>query len=303
MKTDKMITKNLQRILKPSGIVRSESHVYTAENGDMYTGCTTIAGAWRKDFLAPWYAKEAIQAVTDNLGEISLLLKDNDKPKETPKLLELLNDCKMAAKRKGDQAKQDGTDAHAWVEQALAIKISGKGKNPKMPESKEAQKAIKSFIDWTKKNKVEWLASEEIIAAHEYKVAGTLDAIAIVNGLTYLVDFKTSSQVSEDALIQAAGYDLMLREQGLQVMGYMILRLPKDGAEAETLTITNQEDMKFFRETFLKMREAYKFFLYMSSKFKDARNKMKVDEVEKPKVEPKKLKVKKSIKAKIKKSK
>ena len=62
-------------------------------------------------------------------------------------------------------------------------------------------------------------------------------------------------------------------------MGHLILRLPKDGTSAETLTITNAEDMKFFRETFLRMREAHKFFIYMVSKFKEATTKkMKVDE-------------------------
>ncbi len=299
-----MITKSLQKILKPARVIMSESHIYTAENGDLYTGCTTISDAWRKDFLSFWYAKETINALLEKLGDLSLLLMDNARPKETPAVLELLDWCKKAAPRKADQAKQDGTDAHDYIEKVLAIKISGKGKKPELPKSKEAQNAINAFIEWAKKNKVQWLASEEILANHEHKVAGTLDAIAVIDGITYLVDFKTSSQISESYLLQCAGYDLMLREMGLQVMGLMILRLPKDGKEAETLTITNQEDMKFFRETFLRMREAYKFFLLMNSKFKDAQTKrMKVDMVEVPilgVIESKtgKIKVKKIIRKK-----
>ena len=272
-----MKTKSLERILKPAGITMSENHVYTAENGDLYTGCTTISGAWRKDFLAPWYALEMFKEASKRIGEIGLALKDASDPSAAIKILE---ECKGAAKRKADQAKNDGTDAHDHIRVMIQAKIEGKKKftAPKKL-NKESQNAVNAFMAWAKQNKIEWLASEELVASHEYKVGGTVDAIAVVDGLTYLLDFKTSSQVGEDALLQLAGYDVMLSEMGLQVMGHLILRLPKDGTSAETLTITNAEDMKFFRETFLRMREAHKFFIYMVSKFKEATTKkMKVDE-------------------------
>ena len=133
------------------------------------------------------------------------------------------------------------------------MKITGKPVKVGMPDSQEAKNAINAFIRWAKPLNATWLASEELVASHEHKVAGTLDALAVINGITYLMDFKTSSQISESYLIQCAGYDLMLREMGMQVMGYLILRIPKDGTDAETLTITNQSDMEFFRETFLKL--------------------------------------------------
>jgi hypothetical protein len=39
-----------------------------------------------------------------------------------------------------------------------------------------------------------------------------MDALAIVDGIPSLIDFKTSSQLSESYPLQAAGYHLMLSD-------------------------------------------------------------------------------------------
>src|SRR3990167_11285145 len=140
-----MKTKQLKNILKePVVVYNDEAHTYIAPNGDLYTGCSTISEAWAKDFLGPWYAKEMFLEASARIGEIALALKDNPKPDEALKILE---DCKGAARRKGNKAKEDGTQAHDWLEGALAVKINGKGKVPKKPESPEAKKSIQAFLD------------------------------------------------------------------------------------------------------------------------------------------------------------
>jgi hypothetical protein len=281
-----MKTKSLAKILKEPGVIfDSASHTYRTPAGELYTGCTTISDAWDKSFfLGPWYAKEmALEILAHPFDDVHALTP--------PEFEKFINEAKGAAKRKSEQAKEDGTAAHDWIEHAINTKIDPTAKKIATPKSPEAVNAVKAFANWAKGKDIAWLASEEVVASHEHRTAGKLDAIAVVDGITYLVDFKTSGQISESYLVQCAGYDLMLREMGLQVMGYMILRIPKDGKESETLTITNQEDMKFFRETFLKQREAHKFYVYMQSKFKDLHTgKMKVDaKVEAP-AEPKKIK-------------
>ena len=301
-----MKTLQLQKILKNPPVQMDEAkHTYPAENGELYTGCTTISEAWGKDFLGPWYAKEMFLEATARIGEIGLALQDNPDPSGAIKILE---ECKGAAQRKGNKAKESGKLAHDWIEQALAVKMSGGTKIAGMPEDPEAQTSVKSFIEWANQHEISWLASEEIVGSTEYKVGGKLDAIAVVDGITYLIDFKTSSQMSESYLLQCAGYDLMLREMGLQVMGYMVLRLPKDGSPAETLTITDQTDMQFFRDTFIKQREAHRFYVYMANRFKEVKAgdrfaKMKVDAPEETKVKKDFLKDKPKKKTKVKKTK
>lgn len=273
--TTDMKTKSLETILRPSGVIFDPAkHSYTNEvSGELYTGCTTISGAWDKSsFLGPWHAKEMALKI---LG-VPYDIVHSFNPEQFESFV--LN-AKGAAREKGDQAKVDGTAAHDAIENVIAAKMNGTKKYvPKKLETKESNNAFKAFVGWAKGKQITWLASEEVIASHEYKVAGKLDAIAVVDGLTYLVDFKTSSQLSADYLLQAAGYDLMLREMGLQVMGYLILRVPKDGADAESLTITDSDEMAFFRDTFLRQREAHKFYVLMDNKFKDSfTHKMKVD--------------------------
>ena len=268
-----MKTKELAKILRPSGVIfNEEQHTYTSESGELYVGTTTISEAWDKSFfLGPWYAKEMALEI--------LAHPYDDLIRMTPGEFEaFVMDCKGAAKRKSEVAKVDGTAAHDWIEAAISAKINSLMKLAPMPESKEALNAINAFITWAKGKNIQWLASEEVVASHEHRIGGKLDALAVIDGITYLVDFKTSKQISASYLLQAAGYDLMLREMGLQVMGYLILRIPKDGSPAETLTTTNREDMEFYRNTFLKQREAHKFYVYAENKLKDIRGKMKTDE-------------------------
>lgn len=273
-----MKSTSLSRILKePSVLFDEKDHTYKNRlNGELYTGCTTIAEAWDKSFfLGPWYAKEMFLEASARIGEISLALKDNPDPSAAIKILE---QCKGAARRKGDEAKKNGTQAHDWIGSAIGKKINAKNEVLPRPKNQEAKNAVTAFINWAKGRDIKWLASEEILSSDEFKTGGKLDALAVIDGLTYLVDFKTSGQISSSYLLQCAGYDIMLREMGLQVMGYMIVRIPKDGNPTETLTVTDKTDMQFFRDTFLKQREAHRFYCYMENKFKDATTrKMKVD--------------------------
>ena len=189
--------------------------------------------------------------------------------------IKLLTEAKGAAKKKGEVAKAAGTEAHKWCENMVNHEIDETYEISVMPESVEAIKAITAFIKWKGNNQIQWLGSEMLVASDKYKIAGTLDGLAIVNGIPTLIDFKTSSQLSSSALLQVAGYDLMLEEMGFAVRQYLILRLPKDGKEAETLTVNDRDEMKFFRETFLYQRQAHKFYVYATNKLKDENGRMK----------------------------
>jgi hypothetical protein len=144
------------------------------------------------------------------------------------------------------------------------------------PASTEAKNAVNAFSQWAKGRNIQWLASEEVLSYDKHKIAGKLDAIAIVDGIPSIVDFKTSGQLSASYILQCAGYDLMLTEMGFKVRQYIILRVPKDGAPAETLTISDPKEMEFAIETFLNQREAHKFYVYAENKLKE-NGKMKVD--------------------------
>jgi hypothetical protein len=43
----------------------------------------------------------------------------------------------------------------------------------------------------------------------------------------------------------------MLSEMGFATRQWIIIRIPKDGSPAETLTVNNRDNMQFFQETFI----------------------------------------------------
>ena len=65
--------------------------------------------------------------------------------------------------------------------------------------------------------------------------AGTVDAVAEVDDVLTVVDFKTSSQISDEYFLQTSAYWLLLDENLVEgekrPEQRLILRIPKDGSE------------------------------------------------------------------------
>lgn len=258
-----MLKQSLEKIIKKANVEFDEKeHTYFNKNSnEFYTGCTTISGAWKKDFLAPWYSKEMYLALENKHPEI-LKMKEEEYKK-------LLLDAKFAAPNKGKKAMEAGTIAHDYFQKFVEMKISDTEKLIDMPENKESCKAIVAFLGWNADRKIEWLASELVVASDEHRIAGKLDGLANIDGVATLIDFKTSSQIGADALLQCGGYSIMLEEMGFQVRQYLILRTPKDGKPAEEVIINDLQEMKFMKETFMHQREAYRFYLFAENKLKE----------------------------------
>lgn len=268
-----MLHPNLKALLKePSVFFNATNHTYPHKiTGELYKGCTTIADLADKPFLAPWYAKEManylLSCPYDVVHEMS--------PKDFEKFV---TDGKKAAPDIADKAKKDGTAAHDWIEGSIAASVDPAILLPGTPDSKQACNAIDAFCAWKKQHEIIWLASEEIVSSDIHRTAGRVDAVAIVDGIPSIVDFKTSGQISASYPLQCAGYHMMLREMGFTVRQWIILRLPKDGADFETLTISDQKDMQFFEETFLHHLEAHKYQVYLANHYTDSTTrKLRVD--------------------------
>jgi hypothetical protein len=52
---------------------------------------------------------------------------------------------------------------------------------------------------------------------------------------------------------------------GFEPRQWVIIRIPKDGSPAETLTVNNRDNMQFFQETFMHLREAHKYGVYIDN--------------------------------------
>jgi hypothetical protein len=299
--------KNLYGVLKEPSVVFDEvAHSYTNKHtGELYTGTTTVSGAWRKDFLAPWHAKEAVRELGFFDPKYDKEFQKLTKPEKAKKIAEAydrvlkireeisvlkpeeyikkLEHAKGAAKRLSELAKDNGKEAHSWVEAFICSKIIDEPLAVKeFPKNEESLNAVRAFSQWETENKhnIEWLASEELVCSDVHRVGGTLDALLNYKSLLTIGDIKTSGQISEDYLLQLAGYSLQLAEMGLQARQWLIIRTPKDGTPVETLTINDPQIMKFARESFLHQREAHRFYVFAENHLKGGEGfskKMKVD--------------------------
>ena len=137
-----------------------------------------------------------------------------------------------AYKSIGKDAAQIGTIVHDWIESAIKYKMNG-GAAPKTPKGDEIGNCIKAYKDWSRERKPVWLQTEQKIYYHDPGgvncYAGTVDAIAEVDGKLCVIDFKTSKKIYKPYHLQVAAYAqaIAMQDQIDMPMG-MILRLDKE---------------------------------------------------------------------------
>jgi len=143
----------------------------------------------------------------------------------------MVNGIKRAYKKKSVGAINIGRAVHEWCEQAILWKL-GSAEIPSMPTDEQAVNAINAFRDWVKQNEVEWLAAEQRVYSRTHKYAGTVDAVARVNGEFTVIDFKTSTRIYEEYYLQVAAYSKCVEDiYGEPVDAAYILRFDKDSGK------------------------------------------------------------------------
>lgn len=204
-----------------------------AENGHTYKmgerlvpGATQVIGVLNKPFLVPWSAKMVWAELT---GKFQDVVKGTEDEYEKRILL-----AKGAASRRSKGARDSGTLAHDWIENYIGAKVEGKPHEEKLDDP-EAQNAVNQFLEWEKAHKVEYLASELVLGSEAHLFGGKIDCVAIVDDEVNVLDWKTSSMISNEMFLQLAGYSILLEENGATPMPIKrrVVRLPKDGEHFE----------------------------------------------------------------------
>lgn len=125
-------------------------------------------------------------------------------------------------KRTVDAAANLGSEAHDLISKFLAGEVFNSNNIPYLGFRKW-------WIDITSCNKVKVIGTEQIITCQYF--GGTYDLLVEIDGLLYLVDFKTSNYVSYKYFLQLAAYKYMLEQQGYIIAGCIILQLNKSKIE------------------------------------------------------------------------
>jgi len=111
-----------------------------------------------------------------------------------------------------DKAADTGHYGHAMIEQRV------KGLEPTVPDgasdeqSRQATKCLEMFDVWAEQNKMEIIDTEMHLVSKKQRFGGTPDAVAVLNGKTTLLDFKTSNNTYGEYAIQVAAYRHLLTE-------------------------------------------------------------------------------------------
>jgi hypothetical protein len=187
---------------------RTDAHqTYVLNNGTYVPGSTTVIEnlGWNKQALMGWIRKECLAG------------KDPYKTR--------------------DAAASIGTVAHALVEERINHALGKKefaaiDREEYAPKTMEtARLAFQGYLDWEEQNNVEYLHSEVQLVSETWAYGGTIDIVAKINGVVYLIDIKTSSGVYPDHIIQVASYHNLFKENFDEDLEVMILHLDKtDGS-------------------------------------------------------------------------
>lgn len=169
-----------------------------------------------------------------------------------------------------------GTAVHEYIEKYISCNYI-----PDFLDIEDISKRIKvkngfhSFKQWWDiilTHNIKVLMQEEPLVCKYY--GGTLDMLISIDGLIYLVDFKTSNHFSYKYHLQTAAYRRILYyERGIIVDGIIILKLSKDQVyfEEQILNLQDYNTVQYVNQcetTFLSLVCAYYNRLNIEKHFK-----------------------------------
>ena len=167
-----------------------------------------------------------------------------------------------------DKAADAGTLAHALVEAHIRGHKVDLTREPQDTIQK-AQKAFGAFLEWASGSKLQPQETELALVSEKHRFGGCLDSM-LVNGKLSLGDWKSSSGIYDDHLLQLAAYAILWEEaypdRPLEG-GYHIVRFSKVGGEFEHRWWGyDNPRMVAARELFLLYRRAYDLKAQMATK-------------------------------------
>lgn len=221
---------------------------------------TTYLGAIAKPALTQWSAKVERGLVADIAKEVRLATLDGGD--FSAALDARLKQTKYACNTKLEAAGEIGTALHERIEWELKKALYGPSGFMEPPViAQEAQWAFDAWQKWREESKLEPLMIEQRVYSIKYGFAGTTDIIGKVNGQLVVGDWKTSSGVYLEHLIQVSAYREALHEMGHYTgerIGGVVVKLPKTAGDKKfKATIVTPEEMDEHFKTFLAVRDLW----------------------------------------------
>ena len=270
----------------------------TPEGRELQAGVTTVLHKTidRSEPLMAWAKKKALEKLKRLLIAGNYVVTDTNN--DEPNLLfeSILDDIIAAAKRADKEELEDagevGTIAHNWAEQYIrAILQNDEDRRlellSKLPEDERSANCVLAILSWMFAHNVRWLATERKCYSRKYKVAGTLDGLALVDSCTdtnccpksfkdhkSLIDFKTSNFLYVSYLMQTAIYQHCQQEEfDDEIDDRWILRLDKETAEFDPWFMPGKELFEQDLAGFLNALALYRSLNQLEDRIDDIKEK------------------------------
>lgn len=220
-------------------------HAYTYE-GKFVPGVTAILKILDKPALVQWAANCAVEHISN--GYIARL-EAGEMP-ETTAFLSLCQEAKTAHRRISREATDVGSAVHSFAESYLS--------NPQtpLPADPQAAKGATALITWANSHTIEPIHVEKMVFSKEHFYAGTVDFFGRIDGELCVLDFKTSSGLYLEMLLQLAAYAVALEEEANERIHHgWIVRLDKKTGKPTPYYVPLSDKLK---KAWLHVRYAYR---------------------------------------------
>lgn len=153
--------------------------------------------------------------------------------------------------------KSDAGRAGTAIHKAIEALIAGQTLNEEHYKLEEWVK-ISSFVDWYKDYKPNFGLTEVSVASKKHKYAGTVDAIAKINGENYVLDWKSSRNLHKSYPLQFSAYASAIEEMvGLKIDKTAVLQLGTSSKKG--YTFKEYDDWRDHFRVFLNVKKTWEY--------------------------------------------
>jgi hypothetical protein len=217
---------------------------------------TTVLSVVNKPALMQW----AVNCAIDHLR--ARLYDDGEFTVE--QLEKFLDEAKYAHKFVKQAAADIGTAAHRWLEdywhqKKMAVESGEVFAVPPLPEHPQVRNCVEAAIKWIEEHDIKPLIIEKPLYSRIHQVAGRMDKLAMVDGRLAVVDWKSSTGLWPEYLLQIAAYASIYMEEfpDQQVEDRWLVKLGKYDGEFQAVKF-GKADLDADYEAFLAATKLYK---------------------------------------------
>lgn len=171
-------------------------------NGERVKSVTTIVNMLDNPQLTYWKLKQASTFLLELIDQGIVINKKH------------IEDSIRYHEVISGEAKDVGTVVHDYCERFSIACIKGESL-PDIPQDIDYKilNGLNAFLEWYSQHDIKFLEVEKIVYSKKYNYVGKFDALANIDGVLTLIDYKTSKGIYTNQDWQLCGYKQAIEEE------------------------------------------------------------------------------------------